>query len=185
MQNIEEYINDAYESDVFWFVQEVQQSNHIVRVSDVISNISYLQGRHKILQREDSKFKGQEYITKKLILNQAKTILNFHSTYLLGKPLSLTGSENKVKAYHDIYRKGHYNNVDFKILDSVNKYADSYEYIYLDDNKNIVSKIIKSEDGYPVYNEDTGDYICFIEHYTKISNSVSYYNVYYPNHVES
>lgn len=184
MQNIEDYIADRYQGDLHWFEQEVNQSNHVMRISNVINNKNYLLGQHKILQREDSKWKGKEYVTKKLLLQQAKTILNFHSTYLLGKPLSLTGSENKVKVYQDIYRKGKYNDIDFKLLDNEIKYGDSYEYVYIDNNKNICSKIIKSEDGYPIYSEDTGDYIAFIEHYTCYSNSVSYYNVYYPDHVE-
>lgn len=185
MQNIEDYIADRYQGDLHWFEQEVNQSNHVMRISNVVNNKNYLLGQHKILQREDSKWKGKEYITKKLVLNQAKTILNFHSTYLLGKPLSLTGSENKVKVYQNIYRKGNYNNIDFKILDNEIKYGDAYEYVYIDNDKNICSKIIKSEDGYPIYSEDTGDYIGFIEYYTCYSNSVSYYNIYYPDRVES
>ncbi|PJI07654.1 MULTISPECIES: phage portal protein [Clostridium] len=184
MQTLEDYIADRYGGDSNWFEQEVEQGNHLTRISNVVNNIEYLLGRHKISQREDTKWKGQEYITKKLILNQAKTILNFHSTYLLGKPLSLTGSENKVKEYQNIYRRGNYNNIDFKILDNVIKYADSYEYVYIDNNKNIVSKIIHSEDGYPIYSEDTGEYIGFIEYYTMDSNKVSYYNVYYTDKVE-
>lgn len=184
MQNIEDYIADRYSNDIHWFEQEVNQSNHVMRVSNVINNKNYLLGHHKILEREDSKWKGKEYVTKKLILQQAKTILNFHSTYLLGKPLSLSGTADKVKVYQDIYRKGNYNDIDFKILDNEIKYGDSYEYVYIDNDKNICSKIIKSEDGYPIYSEDTGDYIAFIEHYTCYSNSVSYFNVYYPDHVE-
>ena len=185
MQTLEDYINDRYSNDVNWFEQEVDQENHLTRISNVVINKEYLQGIHKINQREDTQWKGQTYVTKKLILQQAKTILNFHSTYLLGKPLSLTGSENKVKEYQNIYRRGKYNNIDFKILDSVVKYGDAYEYVYTDNNKNIVSKIIKSEDGYPIYSEDTGDYIGFIEYYTITSNSVSYYNLYYSDRVES
>lgn len=185
MQTIEDYINDRYSNDIHWFEQEVNQGNHIQRINKVTNNKNYLLGSHKILLREDSKWKGAEYITKKLVLNQAKTILNFHSTYLLGKPITLTGSENKVKIYQDIYRKGNYNDIDFKILDNAIKYGDAYEYVYIDNNKNIVSKVINSADGYPIYSEDTGDYIAFIEHYTVSSNSVDYYNIYYSDHVES
>lgn len=182
--DINEYIADRYDNSSTWFESEVDLPEHISRISDVVNYKYYLQGQHKVLEREDFEYKGKKYETRKIIIQQAKTILNFHSTYLLGKPLSLVGSENKVKEYQNIYRKGHYNNVDFKLLDNVGKYGDSYEYIYLDSNKNIVSKIIASEDGYPVYSEDDGEYIAFIEYYTKISNSVSYYNIYYPDHVE-
>lgn len=171
---LEEYIKNVYNDNSTWFVDEVKKGEHLHRISKVFENKNYLNGQHKILQREDGKYKGEEYITKKLVLNQAKTILNFHSTYLLGKPLSLGGSEEKVKVYQNIYRRSNYNNIDFKILDYVNKYGDSYEYVYVDDNV-IKSKIIKSEDGYPVYN-DNMDYIGFIEHYTV--NNIDYYTIY-------
>lgn len=183
MQNIEMYIRDRYDNDIYWFEKEVEQAEHLTRITNVINNRNYLAGKHKILNREDSKWKEQEFITKKLILNQAKTIMNFHSTYLLGKPLCLIGSEKKVAEYQKVYRLGDYNNIDYKVLDNVNKYADCFEYVYMD-NKVIKSKLILPEDGYPIYSEDTGEYIAFIEHYTCNSNCVSYYNVYYPTKVE-
>jgi hypothetical protein len=183
--NINEYIQDKWEGNPLWFTDEVSQGDHLQRITSVVNNKYYLQGKHKILLKEDYKYKGKEYITSKLVLQLAKHILNFHSTYLLGKPISLVGSENKVKEYQNIYRKGHYNNIDFKILDKVGKYGDAYEYIYLDDNKNIQSRIIPSEDAYPVLSEEDSSYIAFIEYYTKISNSVSYYNVYYTDRVDS
>lgn len=178
MQTLESYIQDRYSSDAYWFETEVSQGDHIQRINKVALNKEYLLGIHKILLREDSKWKGQVYYTKKLVLNKAKTILNFHSTYLLGKPLTLTGSSEKVLAYQNIYRKGHYADIDFKVLDNAIKFADSYEYVYLDGKKNIVSKIISSDSSYPIYSEDTGEYIGFIESYTIRSNNVTYYNVY-------
>ena len=180
--NIDEYISKVYDNNPEWFVDEVNQGFHLQRVSRVIANKEYLHGIHKILRKADMQFKGKEYITKKLIIQEAKTILNFHGTYLLGKPLTLVGSENKVKEYQNIYRNGQYNQVDFDIIDNIGKFGDAYEYIYLDDNKNICSKIIDSADGYPVITE-TNDYVAFIEHWTV--NSIDYYNVYYPDRVDS
>ncbi|EPY6467476.1 phage portal protein [Clostridium sporogenes] len=183
MQTIENYIQDRYDNNTYWFEEEVKQGEHIHRISSVINNKSYLDGQHKILNREDAKWKGKEFVTTKLVLQEAKTILNFHSTYLLGKPISLKGSENMVEQYNKVYRKGRYSRTDFNILDSVSKYGDIYEYVYID-NKTIKSKLINAEDGYPIYSEDTGEYICFIEHYTTNSNKVSYYNIYYKDRVE-
>jgi SPP1 family phage portal protein len=178
MQTLESYIQDRYSNDIFWFVTEVGQGNNSTRISKVINNQSYLLGNHKILLRKDSEFKGEVLTTKKLVLNQAKTILNFHSTYLLGKPLTITGSNAKVEAYQNIYRRGHYADIDFKVLDNAIRYADSYEYVYIDGKKNIVSKIISSDSSFPIYSEDDGSYIGFIESYTIRSNNVTYYNVY-------
>lgn len=183
MQNLEMYINDRYNGECNWFEKEVNQINHIHRISNVVNNKEYLSGKHKILGREDMKWKGNEYYTKKLIIQQAKTILNFHSTYLLGKSLSLIGSEEKVKIYEYIYRQANYSDIDFNILTSCLKYADVYEYVYIE-NGIIKSKLIASEDGYPIYSEDDGSYIGFVEHWTSESNKVSYYYVYYMDKVQ-
>lgn len=183
MQGISEYIKKVYNNSDTWFEDEVKQPWHLNRIIKVLANKDYLKGIHKILQREDGKWKGEVFNTTKLILQEAKTILNFHDTYLLGKKVSLTGDDNIVKAYNDIYRKGKYSKVDFDILRKVNRFGDIFEYVYLD-NGVIKSKLINSEDSYPVFSEDTGEYIGFIEYYTMYSNKVSYYNIYYPDHVE-
>ncbi|MBE6066198.1 MAG: phage portal protein [Clostridium lundense] len=179
--NINDYIEKVYNNNPTWFADEVEKSENLYRIASVVNNKNYLNGKHKVLIREDIKYKEEEYITRKIVIQEAKTILNFHSTYLLGKPVSLVGTENMVKEFEKIYRRGEYNDIDYKILDKMTKYGDSFEYIYIDENKNIKSKVIDSADGYPVYSE-TGDYIAFIEHW--IINAISYFNVYYVDHVE-
>ncbi|MDU2122612.1 MAG: phage portal protein [Clostridium celatum] len=181
MKKIDKYIQDLYKNDVLWFTNEVDKTINTHRISKVFGLKEYLAGRHRVLGREDMKFKDKEFKVKKLILQNAKTILNFHSTYLLGNPISLVGSENMVNIVEDIYRKGNYSDVDFKLLDKAIKFGDSYEYIYKD-NGIIKSKVIASEDGYPVFSDD-GEYIAFIEHWNNIDN-ISYWNVYYEDRVE-
>lgn len=182
--DISEYVNKYYPNCTTWFISEVKKPEHLGRVSSVISNKNYLNGRHKVLQRKDIKWKNEEYKVTKLILQEAKTILNFHSTYLIGKPLSLTGSENMIKAFNNVYRKGKYSKTDFNILDKVIKYGDCFEYVYVKDNR-IVSKIINSENAYPIYNSDD-EYIGFIEYIkTNVNNNINeYYNVYSLDNVE-
>ena len=87
MNRIDKYIQDVYNNDVLWFTHEVDKTINMHRISKVFSLKEYLNGRHKVLGREDMKFKDKEFKVKKLILNNAKTILNFHTTYLLGNPL--------------------------------------------------------------------------------------------------
>lgn len=185
--DIEEYISRNYNGSKTWFCEEVKQSYNLNRISKVVSNKNYLAGKHKILRKPDIQFKGEEYETKKLIIQEAKTILNFHSTYLLGKPLSLTGSENKVKEYQNIYRRADYNEIDFDIIDSIGKYGDAYEYVYLDKGKNICSKLIDSADAYPVYSNNN-EYIALIEHWTStyknIDSNIEYFTIYYTDRVE-
>ncbi|MHC1746942.1 MAG: phage portal protein [Cellulosilyticaceae bacterium] len=184
MQTLENYISNKYMNKPTWFEEEVKTGENLNRISSAIDARNYLTGQHRVLLRQDFKHKNEVYEVAKMILQTAKILVNFHSTYILGKPISLGGSEGMVKAYNQIYRKGRYNKLNFDIVDCMLKYGEVYEYVYYD-STNIKSKIIHSEDGYPLYAEDTGEYIGFIEYYTSSSNNVSYYNIYYPNRVES
>ena len=175
MNKLDKYIEVVYHNNPLWFTEEVDKAIHSNRIAKVFSLKNYLNGNHKIKQRNDMKYKEQEYKTKKIILQNAKTILNFHTTYLLGQPISLTGSEKLVNTMQSIYNYGGYNDIDFKLLDKINKFGDGYEYIYKDGDK-ITSKIIANEDSYPVFSDD-GEYIAFIEHWTNLEH-ISYWNVY-------
>lgn len=179
--NIDNY-KMGFDNPAKWFVDEVQQAYHKSRIANVVSNRNYLSGNHKVLQREDAKYKGKELITRKTIIQYAKTVLKFHATYLLGNPITLSGDEEIVKVFNEIYDLGLYDTIDYKILDNVNKFADAYEYVYID-NGVIKSKVIDTCDSYPVY-DDMGNYISFIEHWTDAFSGISYYNVYYPTYVE-
>lgn len=180
--NLKEYIRFNYPNNPFdWFTLEVQQGHHLSRVSKVLEHKNYLRGNHKVLQRENMEYKGEEYVTRKIVLQTAKTIMNFHSTYLLGNPLSLVGSEDMVDKFNKLYRKGNFHNTDYKIIDRMNKYGDVFEYIYIEDGNKIKSKLINSEDAYPIY-DDSNEYIGFVEHY--VINNISYYTVFYNDRVE-
>ena len=173
--NLEQYINIVYKNDVLWFTKEVQKPNNNNRISKCYEIKNYLNGTHNVLNRQDVTYKEQVYKVKKLILQNAKTILNFHSTYLLGNPVSLTGSEGLVKELQDIYNYGGYNDVDFQLINKVVTYGDSFEYIYKDGDR-ITSKVIDSNCSYPVYS-DSGEYVAFIEYWCNLEH-ISYYNVY-------
>ncbi|WP_129598425.1 phage portal protein [Anaerophilus nitritogenes] len=179
--SIYEYIEEAYNNANDWFVEECKKAHHLHRIAKVIENKRYLTGYHKILNREDMKYKGKIYKTSKMILQTAKTILQFHTNYLIGKRVSLIGSENMVKEYNKIFRKGKYHTLNYKTIDKVVKYGDCYEYVYIDSSGKITSKLINPEDGYPIY-DDMGEYVGFIEYYT--IDNISYYTVYYGDKVE-
>ncbi|MFT5872850.1 MAG: SPP1 family phage portal protein [Clostridium sp.] len=178
--DINEYIDKVYNGKIDWFADEVEQSYNIARISNVLGYKNYLNGVHNILKKSDMKYKEELFITRKLVIQECRTILNFHSTYLLGKPLSLTGTENMVKEFEKVYRKGCYNDIDFRLNDKMAKFGDSYEYVYLE-GKKIKSKIIDSAEGYPVFSEDNL-YVAFIEHWC--INGIYYYIVYYENEVQ-
>lgn len=180
---IQEYIDKQYNGSATWFMEEVNQKNHVARIAGVVANMDYLAGRHKVLSREDCYYKGKVLKTRKTILNYAKTVLRFHDTFLLGKKVSLSSKDNEtVNTFNDIYRLGQYETVDYQILDRVNKFGDAYEVVYID-NGVIKSKVLDSACSYPVY-DDMGEYLAFIEHWTDVFTSITYWNVYYPTYVE-
>lgn len=177
-----EYIQNQYGNNPRWFMEEIDQRNHTSRIASVVSNRDYLAGLHKVLQRENSQYKGKTLVTRKTILNYAKTVIRFHNTYLLGKPVSLSGDDYTVKTFTDIYKIGQYETVDYEIIDRVNKFGDAYEVVYVE-NGIIKSKVLDSACCYPVY-DDMGNYVSFIEHWTDVFTSITFWNVYYPNYVE-
>lgn len=183
MDRLEYYISKQYGNNPKWFQEEVIQGSHAKRINDVINNRDYLAGRHKVLLRQDSQYKGKILIVRKTILNYAKTVIKFHNTYLLGKPVQLScKDENTANTFADIYRLGQYDTVDYQIIDRVNKFGDAYEAIYVD-NGVIRSKVLDNACSYPVY-DDMGNYISFIEHWTDAYTAITYWDVYYPNYVE-
>ena len=183
MDRLSYYIEKQYGNNPKWFEEEVNQGNHAQRISEVINNRDYLSGRHKVLLRQDSQYKGKQLIVNKTIINYAKTVIKFHNTYLLGKPVQLSCSdENTLKTFSDIYRLGQYSTVDYEILDRVNKFGDAYEAVYVD-NGVIKSKVLDNACSYPVY-DDIGEYISFIEYWTDAYTNISFWNVYYPTYVE-
>jgi SPP1 family phage portal protein len=141
----------------------------------------YLSGKHAILNRPNEQYNGKPYKTRKIVLQLAKTLLNFETSFLLKNPVTLT-SEDKatLEAFKEVYTKARYNSIDFKILDKMVKYGETYEYIFISENGNITSRIIPAEDSYPVFDE-TGNMIAFIEFY--LVDGISYYILYTENEV--
>lgn len=177
---LKEYIKQNYNNDNYWFVSECEQSWHRDRVDNILNIKEYLSGRHAILSRPDEVYNNRTFKTRKIVLQYAKTILNFQTSFLLGKPATLSGDEKSIKELKQVYKKSKYNDIDYKILDKLTKYGIVYEYLFISYNGRIKSKLINSEDGYPVY-DDSMNYLAFIEHYT--SNGVSYWNVFTDNMV--
>jgi len=180
--NLQEYIEKKYDNKFNWFEEETNRMYHQDRVDKVIQIKEYLSGKHKILNRSVEYWNGKPFYPKIIVLQYAKTILNFSTMYLLKNPVTLTGDEQNVQIIKDIYKKGRFHNIDFMLLENMLKFGTAYEYLYLDRDKKIKTKIINSEDSYPVYDENN-QMIGFIEKWTT-DEGISYYNVYYPEKVE-
>jgi len=178
---LKEYIKKYYDNSPVWFQDEVTKQWHFERIQNILDLKEYLSGKHAILSRPNEQYNGKPYKTRKIVLQLAKTLLNFETSFLLKNPVTLI-SEDKttLEVYKEVYSKARYNSIDFKILDKLVKYGETYEYVYIDENGNITSRIIPAEDSYPVFDE-TGNMIAFIEFYT--IDGISYYILYTENEV--
>lgn len=178
MGTIDQYISD-YQYGNDWFVEYVNDVNNQLRIMNIIDIKEYLSGVHAINKRPNEMFNGKEFIPRRIVLQYAKRLLEFGTAYLIGNQVTLTGNEKVVGAIKAIYKNG-YDKIDFDLVHSVNRYGNSYEYVYVKDGK-ITSKLLDAADSFPVVDADN-EYIAFVESYT--INNVSFYNVYYEDRVE-
>ena len=178
--NLQDYIKTIHNGNPFWFVDEVSHFGNQKRILDTIEKKKYLDGRHAISNRVVENYNGKIYEPRTVVLQYAKLIVNLETTYLLKKPLTFTGEENIVGDMQRVYKKGNYDKIDFDLLNNLVKYGNAYEYVYIKDNGNVSSKVIPTECGYPIYN-DENDMIAFVEYYTSLESD--FYVVYTPEEV--
>lgn len=179
--NLEQYIKEYHEGRSDWFIEEVQSVSNQQRVMNVLNLKDYLNGSHKILQKQPYIYNGKEFHPRKIILQYAKTLLNFQVSFLLQHPITITGKERIVKEYQKVNKQGKYDRLNRKILDKMLKYGQVYEYVYMDKNT-VKSKLIDASEGYPVYNHEN-EMIAFIQAY--MVDGIDYYVVYTNDVVEA
>lgn len=167
----------------YWFESEIKKNKHVDRISRISSIDEYLRREHAILARPNFEFKGKTFETAKIILQTLKNIIRFHTGYICSNPVSLTGDKELVSFLNKVYKKGSYNKTDMEVAKELVSYGDAFEYVYLDDNDIIRSKIIRNKDSYPVY-DGHGTYISFIEYWKDEETREDNYVIYYPDRVE-
>lgn len=169
-------------SEPLWFVEEIDKTEHLKRITNVVDIKQYLLRLHKVLQRKDFEFKEETYLTAKIVLNTLKSILNFHTSYVVGNPVSINGEQGIVKSFNSVYKKGIYTKTDYELVNDLYSYGNAFEYVYLKDGV-IKSKIIANEDAYPVY-DDNYNYVGFVEYWEDIQSGHKNYIVYSPTTVQ-
>ncbi len=169
--------------DLTWYQDEIRKTEHMQRINMVSDIDSYLLREHKVLQRPNFQFKDKEFQTAKIILQTVKTIVNFHTSYTVGNPISFTGDKELVELIERVYRKGQFTKQDYEITTQLMKYGNAWEYIYLQDNK-IKSKVFINDECYPCY-DDKGNYYAFIEYWRDKGSGAEYHTIYYPDRVET
>lgn len=124
---------------------------------------NYLDGIHKVLMRQDFKFGGKTLTTAKIILQSISSIVDYHASFICGKPVTLTGDKEKLALIQSIYKKGFYNRTDYNIAKDLVKYGNAYEYVYKDEKGIIKSEVLNASDAFPLYED--GEYVGFVEYY--------------------
>ena len=150
-----------YDFSGTWFQTEIKKLRYTDRINRVMGIDEYLRREHKVLQLPSFEFKEHTFEPTKLILQTLKSIIKFHSSYIVGTPVSITGDKEFVSFLNTIYKKGGYQKTDLELAKDLITYGDTFEYVYLDDKGNIRSKIIRNKDSYPIYN-GMGEYISFV-----------------------
>ncbi|MFI3325948.1 MAG: phage portal protein [Clostridia bacterium] len=138
----------------------IENTNANMSNANVHKIDNYLNGGHKVKQRKDFKFKDETYSTAKIVLQSIKSIIDFHSSYICGNKVSVTGEQAQL--LQKIYKQGNFYKRDYEIAKNLYTYGNAYEYIYKEKEK-IKSKIINNSDSYPIY--ENCEYVMFIEKY--------------------
>jgi hypothetical protein len=167
----------------YWYRDEIQKIKYKDRINRVESIDEYLRREHKVLQIPSFEYKEHTFEPTRLVLQTLKSIIKFHSSYICGSPVSITGDKEFVSLLNTIYKKGGYTKTDLEVAKDLITYGDSFEYVYLDGDGKIRSKIIRNKDSYPIY-DSYGNYTHFVEYWKDDDTRREHYIVYYPDKVE-
>lgn len=178
--------NYSKEPGLRYFKNEISTSEHIYRQNNVTKIRNHLLRNHKVSERLRNTFifKGKTFTPAAILLQGIKSVINFHAAYLVGNPVTITGTPDAVALINKYYKNGIYSSVDWRILNDLITYGNAFEYVYLDDNGNIKSKVFRNQDSYPIYDENM-EYSYFVEHWKNKRTNDDHYTIYYPTHVDS
>lgn len=179
--DLEKYIAVKYKNSPTWFLQELNSYENQERINTTYEIKNYLDGQHNILNRPNYKYNGQTVEPRKIVIQMAKTILNFKTQYLLKNPVQFIGNEKMIKEFLKVNKLGKFDNKNEKILSRMLKYGQVYEYLYINSKGKIESKIINADEGTPVFNQ-YGEMLAFIEHY--VFDGITYYTIYTDDSVQ-
>ena len=82
-----------------WFEDEIGKTRYKDRISRVTDIDDYLRREHKVLQIPSFEFKEHTFEPTRLILQTLKSIIKFHSSYMCGSPVSITGDKEFINSW--------------------------------------------------------------------------------------
>ena len=170
--------------NTLWFMDEIRKPEHMRRIGEVFRIREYLLRKHNICLRPDKEFKEGDFITSKMVFNTIKSIVEAHTSYVVGRQVSISGEPEIVTDFNQIYKKGRYPKIDYELASDLYKFGNAFEYVFLDGDT-IRSHVIPNESAFPVY-DDNYNYTSFIEHWKdRELGGDEHYIVYYPDRVET
>lgn len=174
------------EPKLSWFREQVGSSEHTYRQANVNQIKNHLLRKHTVLERLNKKynFKGKVFEPAAIILQGMKTVVDFHVAYLIGNPVTITGTPKAVEEINKLYRKGIYQKTDWQILHDLVTYGNAFEYVFRDENGVIRSKVFKNQDSYPIYDENL-NYRYFVEYWKAKDTEEEHFTIYFPSHVDT
>lgn len=179
--NLQRYVKLKYDNKPTWFIEEVSSYANQARLVDTQEIKEYLDGQHKILNRSNFKYNGQTIEPRRIVINLAKTIINFKTQYLLKNPVNFIGNEKMIDEFQKVNKLGRFDDKNEKILSRLLKYGQVYEYLFINKKGHIDSKLINADEGTPVFNRNN-EMIAFIEHYT--FDGITYWTLYTDEYVQ-
>lgn len=174
------------EPGLSYFKNQIGSSEHTYRQGKVNIIQKHLLREHSVKQRlmNTYNFKGKVFTPAAIVLQGIKSVINFHTAYLVGNPVTITGTPKAVELLNKYYRNGIYSKVDWQILNDLMTYGNAFEYVYLDENQNIKSKVFRNQDSYPIY-DDNLNYCYFVEYWNNKQGGDEHFTIYYQTHVDT
>ena len=98
-----------------WFRDEIHRPEHDQRMREVFRSREYLLRKHDILMRPDTEFKDGTFTTSKMVFQTIKSVVEGHTSYVVGRQVSISGEPEIVADFNQIYKKGRYPKVDYEL----------------------------------------------------------------------
>lgn len=95
--NLEQYVKVKHDNNAHWFIEEINTVANQQRLMNVESKKDYLMGNHKIKDLPSFMYNGKLVTPRKIVLQTAKTLLQFHAQFLLKNDVQLTGKEKMIE----------------------------------------------------------------------------------------
>ncbi len=184
--NKKQFKDQNTEPGLSYFKNQIGSSEHTYRQGQVNTIHKHLLREHSVKQRlmNTYNFKGKVFTPAAIVLQGIKSVINFHTAYLVGNPVTITGTPKAVELLNKYYRNGIYSKVDWQILNDLMTYGNAFEYVYLDENQNIKSKVFRNQDSYPIYDENM-KYSYFVEYWKNKQGGDEHMTIYFPTHVDT